>query len=101
MVLMAWEMAMKDWPHPIPEPNFTVADQARHIVMNHIVPRKFSELQELIIPMPEGIRLLGIPCRAELVAMPSTASTLLIPEVCLVLYNAGECHPNEPNKHRT
>ncbi len=43
-VLMAWEMAMKDWPHPIPEPDFTVAEQARRIMMNCIVPCKFSEL---------------------------------------------------------
>ncbi len=98
-VLTAWETAMKDWPHPIPEPDFTVAEQARRIVMNRIVPHKFSELRELIILMPEGIRLLQIPRRAELVATPSTASTLPIPEVCLMLYNAG--HPNEPNEHRT
>ncbi len=99
---MAWETAMKDWPHPIPEPDFTIAEQARRIVMNRIVPHKFSELLELLVPMPKGIGLLGIPRWAELVATPSTASTtLLIPEVCLVLYNAGECHPNEPNEHCT
>ena len=107
MVLTAWETAMKDWPHLIPEPDFTIAEQARRIMMNRVLPHKFSELRELIVPMPEGIGLLGIPHQAEeLVATLSTVSTLLIPEVCLIemcliLYHAGECHPNEPNEHRT
>ncbi len=63
MVLTAWEMAMKDWPHLIPEPDFDVAEQARRIMMNHIIPRKISELRELIVPMPEVLDCLEFLAR--------------------------------------